>query len=181
MERLRRGAWALGAVLALAAVGYAGYQLSAERPQRSQARVGIRLPPDAVFPYLLEPRHLTRWVAGLEQTQRITPGDARVGARTQEIVAIDGRRFQLESEITAYEPGRRLALTVDNQGFTTTATYTLVPDPQGTTLKLVQDITYHIWLAQLFAPLLALPVQQRLAGDLERLKALVEADARRAP
>ena len=177
MGKVKRIGLAVLAGLIVAAGIYAGYQLAGEHVHRNRVAVTIGVAPGDVFPYLVDPVLTTRWVHGLTVSEWITPGGPRLGARLRDFVTLDGKRYLLESEITAYDEGRHLAVSISNEGFSSTADYALRPAAAGAELELVLDTVYHFWLGRVFGQLVTISAQGKLAADLERLKAFVEADA----
>jgi uncharacterized protein YndB with AHSA1/START domain len=176
-RNLKRIVPAVLAVLLVALGLYAGYQLAGEHVHRNRVLVTIGVAPGEVFPYLVDPARTTRWVDGLTASEWLTNGGPRLGARLRDIITIDGKRYLLESELTAYEAGRRVAVSNSNEGFSSTAAYSLRPTAGGSELELVLETVYHYWLGRLFGQLITFTAQRRLVADMERLKAFVEADA----
>ena len=101
----------------------------------------VHADPDAVFSYLAQIERHVEWSGqeryGLEQIEMLTPGAVGLGTRWRSVGRnATGRPNQDESEITEFEPPRRLAwvtqfrLAAARSKFT--GLYILTPAPEGT-------------------------------------------------
>ena len=86
----------------------------------NQAAIEIERPAAEVFPWLTEPEKLRQWIGGRVETAPLTEGRPRVGARSREVVVMGKGRTEMESEVTALEPGRLLAVRLASPGFVPT-------------------------------------------------------------
>jgi uncharacterized protein YndB with AHSA1/START domain len=98
---------------------------------RAEHTVVVARPPAEVFPYLVEPDLMQRWIGGLIE---FTPLDdsPRVGARSRQRVEQAGRTWDVESEIVELVPNQRLAARATSSAFASTLSYALEPVPEGT-------------------------------------------------
>ncbi len=79
---------------------------------RIESRVEIGAPPATVFPWLVEPDRLSRWISGFIGSEPIGSGEVRVGSRSRDIIEAEGRRIEVETEIVELRPGERLAVRI---------------------------------------------------------------------
>ena len=161
-------------LFAIVAGAYALFQMYWERSYHNEASVVIQRPPGVIFPLLTKPVHLRRWVSGLEQSIPLTTGGVRVGARSKEMMLIDGRRYKLEREVLALRPNRSLKVATRSRGFETTADYELKPSQGRTVVSVMSETRYTITKGKIFADLINISAQQKLEHDLATLKALAE-------
>jgi len=171
--------WRVIALVAGAAVAGALWLALAGGPWsdgRNGAAVEIARPAAAVFPALVRPDLMTRWIEGLSESRPLDPGAPRVGGRWREVVGGGGESYELEVAISAYEPDRQLGLTISHPEFETEARYEL-REHEGATLVVYEARSrYSHPVARLLSPLVTLLRQQKVEGDLVRLKALVEGE-----
>ena len=83
---------------------------------RIESRVEIGAPPATVFPWLVDPDRLARWISGFVGSEPIGSGEVRVGSRSRDIIEAEGRRLELETEIIELLPGERLAVRITSSG-----------------------------------------------------------------
>ena len=147
----------------------------------------VHADPDAVFSYLAQIERHVEWSGqeryGLEQIEMLTPGAVGLGTRWRSVGRnATGRPNQDESEITEFEPPRRLAwvtqfrLAAARSKFT--GLYILTPAPEGTLVSATssawpQNLPGLLLLAYLgiTRPRLG---KELVSGGLRRFKEAVE-------
>lgn len=128
--------------------------------------------PGEVFRYLTEPELLTRWIDGLQESRPLGDGVLRVGARSIEVVAVHGKAMEIESEVTALDADRTLAVRITYPGAgTVDMVYELTPAAGGTELRLTATPHYR-GVARLFGPLMR--SRKRLQSNVDRLAQVLE-------
>lgn len=168
LARLFAGSVGGFAVYALWATALAG-------PLANQAHVEIARPPSAVFPYLVEERHLTRWLEGLIESRPQGDATMGVGLRSVEVVEVDGRPLELAREVLAFEPDRRMRVRLASEQMVVENEYVLERSGSGTRIEYTSD-TSMLGPAALLAPFMRAPIRRRIEADFSRLRALVEAE-----
>jgi uncharacterized protein YndB with AHSA1/START domain len=144
--------------------------------ERSEHTVEIAAPRERVFAWLVEPELMLRWIGGLREFHPLDP-EPGVGARSRQVVEVAGRRLDVESRITAFEPERVVAAELDGKGFHVATRHEL-EDGDGTTRVRAEAQTRLSGLAGRFLGGLAdRGAQRKLEGDLARLRQLVEEEA----
>lgn len=73
-----------------------------------QESIFIPKPPQEVFDYISDPNHLPEWDSAIVESQQIDDGPVKVGTRTKGKSKILGRRFDWSTEVTEFDPPRRV-------------------------------------------------------------------------
>jgi len=110
------------------------------------------------------------WMPRVEWIEPPSGGALAVGTRLR----FRARGHEQASEVTAFEPGRRIALTSTQGGVT--ATYTYGIESLGDRTRVTLDGTCEargLW--RLVHPLIAFAMRRTDGGQLARLKAALEA------
>lgn len=144
---------------------------------RNEYSVVIDRPPAEVFPWLIEPHRLTRWLDGLESSTPVVGDSAVKGAKSREVIAMDGQRFTLLTEIMDIRKDSLLSVHITSEpaGYTINATYELTPTGAGTKLHYVGHAGYAGIFMGLMEPLITPQGQKKIEADMKRLKELIEA------
>lgn len=147
---------------------------------RLVASIDIARPPGTVFPFITQPEKLKSWVSWLVEVKEVAP--AGTGSHAKQVWVMEDRNnnnqlMNIETEIVQSDPGRLLEVNVAAaMGFTGNIRYELESgDNQRTRLTYIGHYKFDHWLAKLFEPLISRSAQQKLEGDLQRLKQQVEA------
>ena len=101
---------------------------------------------------------------------------AHVGAESHQIMAIRGREWKLDGELTALEPDRLVEARMAGKGFTIRTSYVLEPVESGTRLTAAVESEFSLLVARLFGGIVTRETQRKLRADLARLEALVESE-----
>ena len=137
--------------------------------------VEIERVPAVVFAALNDQEHLRDWVGGLTEPRLLQGPVSGVGPRFQQVLQEMGQHIQVQGELLAYDPARKLTVHLVAPQFETTAAYELELIGSGSTRLHVESTTKLIgWGVRLLAPMIQAGVQKKLAGDFERLKAWLE-------
>jgi hypothetical protein len=159
------------AATALIALLLAILWILGSRVSEHRASIRIHAARAVVFPHLVEPVRLSKWIEGLVSSEPLTEGGPRLGARSRETVEGDGNRMQMDSEITAFEQDSLLEVRLTSGMMTGRNRFVLTG---ATVVEQTFTLHYH-GFARLLAPFLKGSVQKKLESDLARLKALAEA------
>ena len=141
--------------------------------ERSEHTIEIEAPRDRVFAWLVEPELMLRWIGGLREFDPLDP-EPRVGARSRQVVDLAGRRMEIESRITAFEPERLVAAELDGKGFHVDTRHELDGDGDGTLVRAAVHTRLSGLAGRLLGGVVERGAQRKLEGDLARLKQLVE-------
>jgi hypothetical protein len=113
------------------------------------------------------------------EVRRLTQGVPGVGTRHTFTRTLMGKRITGENEIVSFEPGRRFAFRT-TQGFRLLASYTVTATPDGTdlTATIEMDVSGIMSVGE---PLVARALSRDVAGNLARLKSILESSPAAAP
>jgi len=140
---------------------------------RCESTVTVARPPAEVFPFLLEADKVPRWMSGLEAYEPLSPGPLGVGSRIRQALSVSGQQLRFELEITALDPPRTAVLRFEGSGFKAANEYAVAAAPAGTTVTWAITGDATSLKARLIAPMVQAKLQEKLDGDLARLRALL--------
>jgi quercetin dioxygenase-like cupin family protein len=135
--------------------------------------IAIERPAAAIFAFVSTYPNDTTWRAGVIEMRQDTPGPARTGTVTHEVIRALGQEMTVPAVITVEEPGRRVAFAATGGPFLARGYREVTGDDRRCL------VTYHLAVRltgayRLIAPLLRASFRRRTAGDLRRLKAHLE-------
>lgn len=139
--------------------------------------IHINMPPERLWPVLVEAAHIERWMPSLVSDEPISTGPTRVGYQSKMKIREGKNVVAYTSEITVYEPVSHLAmrLTGGNLGEGPMQVhYRLTPQEGGTQLKYESHWTAHGLLLKLMSPLIGLMSRFNANEEMKRLKAYAE-------
>lgn len=116
---------------------------------------------------------MKRWVGGLREFNSIDPGPA-FGARAKQVVELGGKTWEVESEITQFDPPHLLESTLRHRAFTSFVTYRLEEDGGRTHVHGEVDTDVKLGVNRLIGGIVRRQTQRKLEDDLGRLKRLAE-------
>ena len=132
--------------------------------------VEIPLPPEDVFPWLLEEDKVPRWTGNLESYSQ--NGTLGRGATVRQVLEISGRRIDVELEITGYDPPHGAETRFSTNGIEVVNAYALEATAAGTRLTQSVDAKPSGLTARMLVPVIQPRLEQKLTEDLERLREL---------
>ena len=137
--------------------------------------IAIDRPVADVYRVLSTPELTPRWSTYAIEEHFTTPGPLALGSRRRATVRrFGGGTTQNEIEVTAIEPGRRLAVRSVEAPVPFTSSWVFTPVDGGTTVDWTWDFALPGWL-RMFDPLMGAFFARALRPDLARLKAMMEA------
>ena len=161
--------------LVSAVVATALWLIGGTKIQHSRA-VSIAAPPATVFSSLTEPDQLMQWMDGLTEFNPPSEPLNEIGM-TADVVFRDGnRQFRYNLLVLRYEPSTYLAIQSQNQVAVTTTIYKLEEIAGGTKLSVEVKKSWK-GLGRFLAAFSSDNIENRLSGDLRRLKKLIESGA----
>lgn len=150
---------------------------------RIEESIVIERPCGEVFDFIAIRRNDAAWIGTVLESEWLDPGEGvAVGRRGRMVLKLFGRRRPTIDEVTAYEPGRRLAhRTIEGSLQLNTACLTA---EQGTgcrtTVVAETDRLPGGAVGRLAAPFIAAGLRRGFKADLARLKNLLETNNSRA-
>lgn len=144
---------------------------------KNEHSVLIERPAGEIFPWLIEPYRLTRWIDGLESSTPVAGDSAVKGAKSREVILVDGKRFTLLTEIVDIKRDSLLSvhITSEPSGFSVDGVYELTSTGGGTRLHYVGHADYAGVFARMMEPLITPQSQKKVEADMKRLKDMIEA------
>lgn len=137
----------------------------------------IAATPDVVFEFMTNPDNAAKVMHNITKVERLTPGDAAVGARYRETRRIRGKDHQTELTVVAYDPPRRYAVSSEQSGIRVLYDYQIASQGQGTRIDLASTVTAD-GLKKFAVPLVVAMLKKEDGGHLEQLKNAIEMAAR---
>ncbi|MCG3179416.1 MAG: hypothetical protein BIFFINMI_01751 [Phycisphaerae bacterium] len=162
-------------LVALLVIGAVMYALGA-RTQNVKSSVQISRPPAEVFAWVTQPDRIAQWLGGWKETRPLDSLGLSAGARSVDVMEIDGRRYELNVRIVKVEPPSLLQLKLEGEGFQSTVTYMLQDaESGGTTLTVNSASRYSGLMPRLMGAMVTSAANEKLHADLDRLRKLAEA------
>ena len=137
--------------------------------------IDIAASPSEVFPWLIEPDLLARWIGGFVGSEAMTDPPTRAGSRSRDVLDEKGRRLVIETEITEFVADRRLSVHIRYDMGENDDQYDLEPVGRGTRLSYVSDVRLKGPM-RLLSKAISPQLRARAERDLASLRDLVEAD-----
>jgi uncharacterized protein YndB with AHSA1/START domain len=138
----------------------------------------INQPVEKVFHYVSNPANLPEWQGPpteIRDLQQSTQGQLRVGDRFTTVLQFLGRRYETPTEVSAYEPNRRLSYRGTGGPVPTQLTFMFGEIPGGTRFTHSQEVEPRGFFG-LAEPLFEIEARRQLRNDLKTLKGLLEAN-----
>jgi len=137
-----------------------------------KSTVTIARPPDAVFPYLVEPSLQAKWSD--VPMRKLTDGPIGPGSQLEVTFGMGPLKAKVVLLISAVEPGRRMTWQTSQGKIDWEGEYLLVPSGDATELRQDGRLTFKgLW--RLIEPLVGGEIKNGEVKELEKLKAVVEA------
>lgn len=137
--------------------------------------IDINCPPNEVFAFVSNFLNDAQWRSEVKGIRFLEDGGARLGQRTIEDAAILGSRLATTSIITEWEPGRRLKVISQEGPTPVIVERTCIPIPGGArmTYQMEVDVSKTFFF-RLFLPIVGRYYQNKVRGNLKRLKRIME-------
>ena len=138
----------------------------------------INQPVEKVFNYVSNPMTLSEWQGPptqIRDLQQTTPGQLREGDRFTTVLQFLGRRYETPTEVSAYEPNRRLSYRGTGGPVPTQMTFIVEEVPGGTRFTHSQEIEPGGFFG-LAESLFEIEARRQLRHDLQTLKDLLQAN-----
>jgi carbon monoxide dehydrogenase subunit G len=144
---------------------------------RCESTVTIGKPPADVFPWLVEVDKVPQWMSGLQVYDPLEPGPLHVGSRIRQELSVSGQHLRFELEVTELDAPRRAVLRFEGSGFKAANEYSVSEADGGSRVTWVISGETTSFKAKLIAPMVQAKLQEKLDGDLARLRSLLEGEA----
>jgi uncharacterized membrane protein len=138
-----------------------------------QVETVIRRPREEVASYATDWRNDLTWIRALSEVRQVTDGPFGVGSRVERVASFLGKRVEYVNEIVEQVPGERLVMRSVKAPFPMTVAYEF-EDADGATRMRIRTQGDASGFYRLAAPLMSAAVRRGVAGDLAKLKAILE-------
>lgn len=140
-----------------------------------ESTVEIARPPDTVFPWLVEPDRIRRWMRDLRD-YRLDSEELSEGARSRGVMHSPFGDVGFTSELATYDPPTAAVSDARGRGFHLVSRFDLQQQEGSTrlTARIELELTGFLRFA---GGAVKGRSQERLERDLRRLKEVVESDA----
>ena len=139
---------------------------------RIQASVTINRPLEEVFRFMTDNQNALQWQSGLLEA-RVTNDVVGIGKTWVDVVQFLGRRIEIASELTEFEPLRMVGFKSTSGPIPLEGRYVFEPDGEGTkvTFTMQGEAGGFFKLAE---PIVARATQRQWETNLANLKDLLE-------
>lgn len=137
-----------------------------------EVTIHLNRPVEQVFAFLVDISKLSAWQSNLIKSEPLTEGPLRRGSRFREVRRIRGRESEIQGEITALEPNKRLETKTVTKP-QAAVSYSLHPEQGGTRLQ-YKFVLVTSGLMRLLEPMIASSIKKESAEDFETLKRILE-------
>jgi uncharacterized protein YndB with AHSA1/START domain len=144
---------------------------------RFEYTIVISQPVEKVFDYISNPANLPEWQGPpteIRDLQQSAPGQLREGDGFTTVLQFLGRRYETPTEVSAYEPNRRLSYRGTGGPVFTEITFIFEEVPGGTRFTHSQEVEPRGYFG-LAESSFEIEARRQLRNDLQRLKDLLEA------
>jgi ligand-binding SRPBCC domain-containing protein len=143
-----------------------------EAAVRLEKSIIIQRPLETVFAFVTDMSNVTRWTPALTIRQ-ITEGPIRIGSQFAQDVEIMGKRYEIITQVTAYEPNKLFGFKAITGPFPLENTFTFTPVEAGTQVSVIGTGEPGS-LLKMAGPLLSNMIKKRVDTQANLLKQILE-------
>ena len=143
---------------------------------RMEASVVISRPVDEVFAYMTDVRNWPQWNSAMLEGEPTSEGPVGVGTTGRGVSQFLGRRVEWASEVTEYEPNRKVELKITMGPTSMEQSLTFEPVEGATRFTLVGEGETGGFF-KLAEPVVNRMSRRQMEGSLANLKDILEAGA----
>ncbi len=145
--------------------------------QQFTRTIEIGRPPESVWPYLSESDKIKQ-IANFETIEQSPEGPVEKGTRWHQTMRMLGKKMETSDEVVEIDVGHRLVIRSIDSPFPYTMEYVLQDTDEGTHVVCHAEMGESGgFFGKVTEPMVARLIEHEFRGQLERLKALAEADA----
>ena len=137
-----------------------------------EVTIHLNKPVEQVFAFLMDTSKLSTWQSNLIKSEQLTEGPLRTGSRFREVRRINNKEEEIQGEITALEPNKRLETKTVTKP-QAMVSYSLDPEQGGTRLK-YKFVLITSGMMRLLEPVIASSIKKDTEADFETLKQMLE-------
>jgi len=139
----------------------------------------IDAPADVVFRTVAHVEQFSEAVPHILRVEFLSEAKSGVGARFRETRMMMGSEASTELEVTEHVENERVRIVSEAGGALWDTVFTVVPDGEGTELKMVMDARPRTTSARMTLPLIIGAVRKAVEQDMDAVKSFCERPARR--
>ena len=139
----------------------------------------IDAPADVVFRTVAHVEQFSEAVPHILRVEFLSEAKSGVGARFRETRMMMGSEASTELEVTEHVENERVRIVSEAGGTLWDTVFTVVPDGEGTELKMVMDARPRTTSARMTLPLIIGAVRKAVEQDMDAVKSFCERPARR--
>ena len=141
-----------------------------------QVEVDIDRPVAEVASFAGDPANAPQWYANITSVSWQTPPPVSVGSRMDFVAHFLGRTLAYTYEVVELDPNTRLVMRTADGPFPMETTYTWRDNPGGGTRMTLRNRGRPRGFVGVASPLMARSMRRANSKDLQRLKAILEAE-----
>jgi Polyketide cyclase / dehydrase and lipid transport. len=134
--------------------------------------IHLNRPVEQVFAFLADTGKVSTWQSNLIELKPLTEGPLHVGSRFREIRRLGRKDSEIQGQVTAFEPNKRLETKTTTKP-EVTVSYSFDPENGGTRLR-YKFVMLTTGLMRLLEPLIAGSIKKESESDFEALKRILE-------
>lgn len=139
--------------------------------------IHIDRPRAEVAAFAANPDNATRWYVNIKSVEWETDPPLAVGSQMAFTAQFLGRRLAYTYQVQELVPGERFVMSTAQGPFPMETTYTWADNPSGGTRMELRNRGEPAGFAKIAAPAMAAAMRRANAKDLQRLKAILEAES----
>jgi uncharacterized membrane protein len=143
---------------------------------RIETSVVINRPIDEVFAYINDVRNWPQWNSTLPEAEQTSEGPVAVGSTFRGVSQFLGQRMEWTSEVTEYEPNRKLKQKITSGPMWMEQSLTFEPVEGGTRFTMLGEGEFG-GLFKLAQPVVNRRMKKESEANLAKLKDILEAGA----
>jgi hypothetical protein len=137
----------------------------------------IDRPQQTVFDFSSNPSNVIRYSPSIVRYEPVDDGPLELGSRVEGSIKVAGKRIDFVEEIVEFDPPRRFSSRTVESPLPFRVTIWSDPVNEGTLLEwLTEADQFGGFFGKLAEPVVVAMYSRELKADLERLKALIEAE-----
>lgn len=140
----------------------------------AQHSISITRPVDDVFRFVADGENAKRWRPGVLDVSRESGGEGLGAVYRQGVKGPGGRRIAADYEVTAFEPGRRIAFQAIAGPVRPRGEYRFAAEGDGTTVSLSLEATLTGWKRWVMSRAVQSTMDSEVR-NLDTLKTILEA------
>ncbi len=142
---------------------------------RERREITVQQPRETVFEFLNDEEKLSSWVNGIVSITPIGAIEEGLGARAKIVINVP-TEMEFESTVTAWDPPRRFAWSVEMKEMASTQTYTL-EDLGDRRTKILLEVEHQLkgFVMRCLSPLIRMTLKRERAKEMERLRTVLDA------